>query len=973
VPDRRPFTPRRLEGNPILHRDTTAGVGRNINGPSLITAPPWIEHPLGRYYLYFAHHRGTFIRLATADRLEGPWRLYEPGTLHLAASHFPTDGRRPHIASPDVHVDVASGTVRMYYHGLDTATRVQHTRVALSTDGIHFEARQELLGRAYFRVFAYDGWWYALAKPGILYRSVDGLGDFQRGPRLFSESMRHSALLRRGDELLVFWSRIGDCPERILCSPVALDGDWMTWRAGPAVTVLEPETPWEGADLPLEASVPAWEDEPVRQVRDPAIFEEYGRTYLLYSVAGESGIAVAELEPAPEPDAADQAAGPAFGSADDTTGSAPGARRAVSALIARYDPGLAKLREALVTMAATLASFATALVIEHVAKLSLSIVILAVALSLSIGRMGQRADHRSTRARMLAAVVLPLVAVGANEIGTRIFQQPDLGDALFVTAMSATIWVRRFGPVARQIAAFATLPLVAMLIVPAPVIGGHGPAADGRWWSALVALVALGWVVATRFAAERTGILARATGQPVPVSPATSPARKGRRIAPSTKMALQMAAALAAAFAVGRSVFGLHWTWVVLTAFIVSTGNRGRGDVAHKAAMRLVGAGAGTLAATVLSGAFPAGDWRSIVVIFAVLAVALWLRQVNYAYWAAGMTAALALLYGYYGERGVGFLGMRLEAILVGAALAVLASWLILPIRTSDVIRRDIGVALAALDGYLAGLAEDPGSVPARQDRFRNAVKTLEHASVLLRAVPRRLRRRFDYLPALIVLEQCAAELPSVTAALLDRGHWRDHLGHLDHLDRLRADIGELRQAGARRVPPDPVAWNRLAVQVRELPRILDSPPPRLPARDRFLTSSQKVLSYINRVHATTYQLVSGLSQDGPSLAYLVEDASGRRAQLTWSRDASLERVADGDSEAQSAEIAAGRTPSGFPYRLAATNTPASTNGTKDSELACSARASATASATVSRSEPQGRGDAPGASGSASGPADENG
>jgi hypothetical protein len=33
----------------------------------------------------------------------------------------------------------------------------------------------------------------------------------------------------------------------------------------------------------------------VRQLRDPAIFREDGKTYLLYSIAGESGIAVAEL------------------------------------------------------------------------------------------------------------------------------------------------------------------------------------------------------------------------------------------------------------------------------------------------------------------------------------------------------------------------------------------------------------------------------------------------------------------------------------------------------------------------------------------------------------------------------------------------------------------------------------------------------------------------------------------------------
>ncbi|MHB8621379.1 MAG: hypothetical protein ACYDAG_17750, partial [Chloroflexota bacterium] len=32
------------------------------------------------------------------------------------------------------------------------------------------------------------------------------------------------------------------------------------------------------------------------QLRDPAIFEEVGRRFLLYSVAGEQGIGIAELD-----------------------------------------------------------------------------------------------------------------------------------------------------------------------------------------------------------------------------------------------------------------------------------------------------------------------------------------------------------------------------------------------------------------------------------------------------------------------------------------------------------------------------------------------------------------------------------------------------------------------------------------------------------------------------------------------------
>jgi hypothetical protein len=56
-----------------------------------------------------------------------------------------------------------------------------------------------------------------------------------------------------------------------------------------------PETEYEGRDLPLEPSVRGSIHERVRQLRDPGIFLEDGRTYLLYAIAGESGLAVAEI------------------------------------------------------------------------------------------------------------------------------------------------------------------------------------------------------------------------------------------------------------------------------------------------------------------------------------------------------------------------------------------------------------------------------------------------------------------------------------------------------------------------------------------------------------------------------------------------------------------------------------------------------------------------------------------------------
>jgi hypothetical protein len=62
-----------------------------------------------------------------------------------------------------------------------------------------------------------------------------------------------------------------------------------------ALVVLEPERDYEGGHLPRMPSVRGLVSEPVCRLRDPAIFREPGYTDLLYAVAGERGIAIAEL------------------------------------------------------------------------------------------------------------------------------------------------------------------------------------------------------------------------------------------------------------------------------------------------------------------------------------------------------------------------------------------------------------------------------------------------------------------------------------------------------------------------------------------------------------------------------------------------------------------------------------------------------------------------------------------------------
>ena len=295
---------RRFAQNPIVRPEMLPGTdGANINGPSLIRTPAWLPGALGRYYLYFSHHGGKYIRLAYADRLEGPWRIHEPGTLPLSGA----PGAHGHVASPDVIVDDERRQLRMYFHGPAKAAKAQKTFVAVSNDGLQFTASDEILGSFYMRVFRWQGWWYGMSKGGLLFRSKDGLTRFEQGPNPLpggdtrdeeanTAGPRHVAVHVVGDALHVYYTNIGDTPERIFRCTIGLTPDWTRWRAGEPVEVLRPELAYEGADLPLTPSRAGAARQPEHALRDPAVFEdEDGRVYLLYSVAGEQGIAIAEL------------------------------------------------------------------------------------------------------------------------------------------------------------------------------------------------------------------------------------------------------------------------------------------------------------------------------------------------------------------------------------------------------------------------------------------------------------------------------------------------------------------------------------------------------------------------------------------------------------------------------------------------------------------------------------------------------
>lgn len=348
---------KRLNDNqPIITQEmfNSLGVeeeGENINGPSAIRIPDWISpenraDPTAKYYLYFAHHGGEYIRMAWAADIEGPWHLYNVGTgiplgnrgvLDLGDNVINLDNGivipNNHLASPDAIVDNENQRIILYFHSGSstyvngTEVDAQLSYVSYSPYGLEFydNIQPVILGPSYFRVFEYEDNMYALTNDGTPYKAPDvnapwaPPAGFDFTNRLWDKHsnnpfqaditgidgissdelrVRHTAVRLVDDELQVFYSRRGDLLENIQMSTIDLSvGDWSQWDATyPPYQILQSTPGWEGGDLTPAPSETSSAPEDVNQLRDPYVLEDSdGSLYLFYTGRGEDAIGLAQL------------------------------------------------------------------------------------------------------------------------------------------------------------------------------------------------------------------------------------------------------------------------------------------------------------------------------------------------------------------------------------------------------------------------------------------------------------------------------------------------------------------------------------------------------------------------------------------------------------------------------------------------------------------------------------------------------
>ena len=444
------------------------------------------------------------------------------------------------------------------------------------------------------------------------------------------------------------------------------------------------------------------------------------------------------------------------------------------------------LREAVLALVAMLATLACS---QWIAPGPASAV-LGVVLALSMARSHLAGERRG---RLEALVALPLVGLASVGIGALLRHAPWAGATLFVVAMAASIWMRRFGSRARRAGSLVALPLVTLLVVP------HLPQHDGGVLARLlvpvgIAVAALAWVTLAEALGRRIGWRAQAGA--VEAEGDAPPASSAGALHPPahTRMALQMAAALGAAFAVGEAFFPAHWSWIVLTAFIVNSGNRGRQDVVYKSALRVGGAAAGTIAALALAGPAAVQGAPAAALILGCVFAGVWLRPLGYGWWALFVTLALALLQGLQPQPGppMALLGQRLVEIAIGAVLGVAAAWFVFPIRSTDVLRRRVADALAAM-----AEAMDPANADRGPARIATAIAQVEQLRPSFHARRLVLRRWRPLQPVdwIDTLSACRAPAMALVARGETPGAVRKAIGAARQAMREPAGIGPALEA----------------------------------------------------------------------------------------------------------------------------------------------------------------------------------
>jgi uncharacterized membrane protein YccC len=181
--------------------------------------------------------------------------------------------------------------------------------------------------------------------------------------------------------------------------------------------------------------------------------------------------------------------------------------------------------------------------------------------------------------------------------------------------------------------------------------------------------------------------------------PAEQPAPAG--LAHTTRQAIQVGVAASLAIIGGELLSPSRWYWAVIAAFVVFAGTASRGDVLTRGRDRVIGTVGGVVAGMGLAFLVDGAVVPTLVLLLLCLFLAIYTVRLSPALMAFWITAVLALLYGLIGQFSVETLVLRVEETAIGAALGMLAGFLILPTGTRDAFGTALDTVVNTADAVL--------------------------------------------------------------------------------------------------------------------------------------------------------------------------------------------------------------------------------------------------------------------------------
>lgn len=242
----------------------------------------------------------------------------------------------------------------------------------------------------------------------------------------------------------------------------------------------------------------------------------------------------------------------------------------------------------------------------------------------------------------------------------------------------------------------------------------------------------------------------RLAGGLLPGSAVISAAAAAKRrpgLQATTRIAIQMTVASAAALIAGDALDGSRFYWAIIAVSVILIGTYNLSEQVTKALFRVAGTLAGVLAGGLLAHVVSHRDGWAIAVVLIALTLGHYFLRVNYLFMILGVTVAVSQLYEQLGEFSNHLLAVRLEETAIGAAAAIIVVLLVVPLQTRRVLQaaaEQHEAATAAVSEHAADHAHDQGS----DAELRNAVRALDVAHQTMLATARPLRHVGLVVPA---------------------------------------------------------------------------------------------------------------------------------------------------------------------------------------------------------------------------------